>query len=61
MEGAESRSVLVRDLFSTEIDCESKGDVTRDDSQRRFLAQHSAAMLLRYCFELFQHCNPVLR
>ena len=28
-----------------------KGDVTRNDSQRRFLAQHSVATLLRYCFE----------
>ena len=31
-------------------DRELKGDVTRDDSQRRFLAQHSVATL-------FQHCN----
>jgi len=28
-----------------------KGDVTRDDSQRRFLAQHSVATLYRHCFE----------
>ena len=27
-----------------------KGDVTRDDSQRRFLAQQSVATLLRHCF-----------
>ena len=27
-----------------------KGDVTRDDSERRFLAQHSLATLLRHCF-----------
>ena len=26
-----------------------KGDVTRDDSQRRFLAQHSVAMLEQRC------------
>ena len=26
-----------------------KGDVTRDDSQRRFLAQHSVAMLEQCC------------
>ena len=43
-----------------------KGDLTRDDSQRRSLAQHSVAALLRHCFELtvitlFQHCNSVLR
>ena len=30
--------------------------VTRDDSQRRFLAQHSVATLLRHCFEWLQHC-----
>ena len=28
-----------------------EGDVTRDDLQRRFLAQQSAAALLRHCFE----------
>ena len=35
-----------------------KGDVIRDrDSQKRFLAQHSVATLLRYCFEWLQHCR----
>ena len=29
----------------------NKGDATRDDLQRRFLAQHSVATLLRHCFE----------
>ena len=33
------------------------GDVTRDDSQRRFLAQHSVATLLRHCLEWLQHCS----
>ena len=28
-----------------------KGDVTRDHSKRRFLAQHSVASLLPHCFE----------
>ena len=41
------------------------GDVTRDESQRRFLPQHSVATLLRHCSNivptLFQHCNDVLR
>ena len=32
----------------------SKGDVTRNDSQRRFLAQHNVAMLE-------QCCNPLIR
>ena len=29
--------------------CNSKGDVTRDDLQRPFLAQHSVAMLEQCC------------
>ena len=36
-------------------------DVTRDDSQRRFLAQHSVATLLRHCFEWLQHCSNIAR
>ena len=42
---------------STEFDC--KGDVTRDDSQRRFLTQHSVATLLRHCFEWLQHWSSI--
>ena len=38
-----------------------KGDVTRDDSQRRFLAKHSVAMLEQCCNHSKQCCNPVLR
>ena len=42
----------------------TKGDVTQDDSQRPFLAQHSVAALLRHFLRLvttfFQHCNAVL-
>ena len=37
----------------------SYGDVTRHDSQRRFLAQHSVATFLRHCFESFQHCSDI--
>ena len=37
-----------------------EGDVTRDYSQRRFLAQHSVATLFRMVTTLFQHCNVVL-
>ena len=33
-----------------------KGDVTRDDSQRRFLAQHSVAML-EQCCNLSKQCR----
>ena len=36
-----------------------KGDVTRDDLQRRFLAQHSVAMLVQCCNNLKQHRNNV--
>ena len=37
----------------------SKGDVTRDDPQRRFLAQHSAAMLGQCCNHSKQCRNNV--
>ena len=30
-----------------------------DDSQRRLLAQHSVATLLRHCFEWLQHCSNI--
>ena len=47
----------------------SKGDVTRDDSQQRFLAKHRVVALLRHCRSnryniaptLLQHCNAVFR
>ena len=35
------------------------GDVTRDDSQQRFLAQHSITALLRHCFKWLQHCSNI--
>ena len=35
------------------------GDATLDDLQRRFLAQHSVATLLRHRFEWLQHCSSV--
>ena len=38
-----------------------KGDVTRDDSQQRYLAQNGVATLLGHGVEWFQHCNAVLR
>ena len=42
-----------------------KGDVTQDDLQWWFLAQHSITTLLWHCFEckksLFKHCYTVLR
>ena len=39
---------------------EFKGDVTRDVSQRPFLAQQRVATLFRMITTLFQHCNAVL-
>ena len=38
-----------------------EGDVTREDSQRRFLAQHSVTMLEQCCSHSKQCCNAVLR
>ena len=38
-----------------------KGDFTRDDSQRRFLAQHSVAMLEQRWNYSKQCCNAMLR
>ena len=35
--------------------CNAKGDVTRDDLQQRFLAQHSITALLWHCFEWLQN------
>ena len=36
----------------------TEGDVTRYDSQRGLLAQHSVAILLRHCFE-WLHCSSI--
>ena len=36
-----------------------KGDVRRDDSQRRFLAQHSLTTLLLHGFEWLQYCSNI--
>ena len=38
---------------------QSEGDVIQNDSQRRFLAQHSVATLLRRCFEFLQHFSNI--
>ena len=37
----------------------TKGDVTLDDSQRQFLAQHSVATFLQHCLEWLQHCTNI--
>ena len=36
-----------------------KGDGTRSDMQRRFLAQQSITTLLRYCLRWSQHCSHI--
>ena len=36
-----------------------KDDVTRNESQRQLLAQHSVATLLLHCFEYAQHCSNI--
>ena len=43
----------------TAVNRELKDDVTRDDSQQRFLAQHSITELLWHCFEWLQHCSNI--
>ena len=53
--------VSISELFrAPQIDINNKGDVTRDDSQRRFLARHSVATLFQMVVTLFQHFNAVL-
>ena len=44
-----------------DVHCTTKGDVTRDDSRRRFFAQHSVALLEQCCNHSKQRCNTVLR
>ena len=39
--------------------CTFEGDVTRDDSQQRPLAQQSVATLSPHCFERLQHCSNI--
>ena len=50
---------MVRKHLIKEKRSPNKGYVTRDDSQRRFLAQHSVTTLLGRCFELLQHCSNI--
>ena len=60
----ESAVVVISRSF-TAVNRELKDDVTRDDSQQRFLArtQHYSIVvaLFRMVAALFQHCNVVLR
>ena len=46
-------------VLQTQVTRELEGDVTRDDSQRRFWAQHRVAALLQRCFEWLQHRSSI--
>ena len=46
-------------LRGTSLAARSKGDVTLNDSQQRFLLQLSVATLLRHCFEWLQRCSSI--
>ena len=50
---------LLSEAFLEEQKSQYKGDVTRDDPQRRFLEQHIVATLLGHCFEWLQHCSNI--
>ena len=52
--------LVVISLSFTAVNRKLKGDVTRDDSQQRFLAQHSITALLPHCFECLQHCSNIV-
>ena len=52
----EAKLRLRRTLFFRDL----KGDVTRDNSHRRFLAQHSVAMVEQCCKHLKQCRNNVV-
>ena len=46
-------------FLQLQVTRELEGDVTRDDSQRRFWAQHRVATLLQRCFECLQHRSSI--
>ena len=47
-------------VLQAQVTTELEGDVTRDDSQRRFWAQHRVAALLQRCFECLQHRSSIV-
>ena len=62
--GHGQRPITARVIFATLyklLSTDGQGDVTQDDSQRRFLVQHSVAMLEQCCNHWKQCCNAVLR
>ena len=52
-------NLCVRYFLRSNVSSLFKGDVKRGDSQRRFLAQHSVATLLRLCLDWLQHFPSV--
>ena len=48
-----------RQQVSTLVVNAFKGDVTRGDSQQRFLAQHGVAKLLQHWFKWLQQCSNI--
>ena len=46
-------------VLQPQVTRELEGDVTRENSQRRFWAQHSVAALLQRCFEWLQHRSSI--
>ena len=51
--------VVLISLSFTAVNREVKDDVIRDDSQQRFLEQHSITALLWRYFEWCQHCSNI--
>ena len=50
---------FLSDILVAVVSLDLKGDVTRDSSQRRFLAQQSVAMLKQCCNRSKQYRNNV--
>ena len=50
---------LLSEAFLEEQKSQYKGDVKKDDPQRRFLEQHIVTTLLGRCFEWLQHCSNI--
>ena len=54
--------VLSLPLFcsTTMLFCVAKGDVTREDPQRRFLVQHSVATLMQHCCDIVSNSYNIV-
>ena len=45
---------------TTMLFCMAKGDVTREDPQRRFLVQHSVATLMQHCCDIVSNSYNIV-